>query len=405
MKYSRMTYALYGEVTLRLRGRDVSGCIVQLQQRGIPLRSVRVHRDSGQCRICLKDFDDVYSICRAHHVRFRIEHRQGIPFWKKRVWHRKMFALGALLFVCIIYGMSSIIWRVDVLGVEDQDGVAQIRDAAKSVGLYVGQQRSKLGDPFVLQEKILAKASDFVWVGLRTSGSVATIQALQKVEGTKQSSNTPHDIVATEPAVIRSVAATRGRVLVKANQYVYPGQVLISGTLAEGQKSVPASGDVLAEVWYTSKLSVPLKVIKSGLTGESVTRDYLLLGNWRVRVWGFKEPHFTASYERDSTTEWSIHRLLLPVQLQHVQLYEATQSAEQQSLQAAKQKALQLASADVQTQVKSDATVLGQSVLHEQVSHGTLYETVLTRVEQNIGVAAAIPAPKEPAGQTGGSQG
>ncbi|WP_236017817.1 sporulation protein YqfD [Alicyclobacillus suci] len=396
MKYARWMYAMYGSVTLHLRGRAVGDCLVQLHERGIPLRSVRVYGDAGQCTICLKDFDDVYRVCRAHRVRFRIVDRQGLPFLRKRIWKRKMFALGAILFVCIIYGMSSMIWRIDVLGVEDPDGVAQIREAAKASGLYVGQRRATLGDPFVVQQKILAKASDFVWVGLRTNGSVATIQALQKVKGTEKTANQPHNIVASVPAVIRTVAATRGRVVVKKNQYVTPGQVLISGALTDGGPSVPASGDVLAEVWYTSKVSVPLKVIKNGLTGESVTRDYLLFGAWRIRVWGFKEPHFRASYERDKTTDWHVGKFALPIQMQHVQVYEATSRAEALSVAAAKQKAQELASADVQTKVQGAAQVLGQSVLHQQVSHGTLYETVLTRVEQNIGVTAAIPAPKEP---------
>ncbi|WAH38546.1 sporulation protein YqfD [Alicyclobacillus dauci] len=394
MKYSAVQYKLYGELTLVLRGRNVGQCLGLLQQNGIPLRFVRVRNGVGYCNICLRDFDAVYRTCRAHHVRFRIEGRHGLPFWRQRLWRRKSLAVGAIAFLCVVYGMSSVIWRIDVTGPKDDEGVNEIREAAKSIGLYVGQRKSQLADPVKLQQFLLKKAPDFVWIGVRTTGSVTTIQAIPKVEGTKPLDQTPHNIVATQPAVIRSVSAARGRVLVKANQYVRPGQVLVTGNLADGQPSVPADAKVMGEVWYTSKVAVPLKVVQKGLTGETVQRDYIAIGSLRLRVWGWQEPHFPASYERDKITDWKIGNITSPIQWENVRLYEATQSAENYSMEQAKSSALDLAASDVRSQMRGEGRILGQSVLHEQVTHGTLYETVLTRVEQDIGVAAPIPAPQ-----------
>lgn len=393
MKYSSFEYALYGELTLMLRGADVGVCLAHLQQQGVPLRFVRVRGAVGYCNISLRDFDVVYRTCRSRRVRFRIVARHGLPFWRKRLWRRKSFAFGAVLFICIIYAMSSMVWQINITGPKDEDGVAEIQDAAKAVGLYVGQAKSRLPDPATLQQQILSHAPDFVWVGVQTTGSVTQIQALPKVEGIKKENLKPHDIVASIPAVIRQISASRGRVVVKENQYVHPGQVLISGNLSGGAKNVPAAGQVLAEVWYTSKVTVPLKVKQEGLTGVSVKRDYLCVGPFKLRVWGFAEPHFTATYERDERTEWKIGAFVLPVQWQNTRMYEVTQATENKSVQVAKQTALRLAKEDVETKTGGESRILGQSVLHPQVAHGTLYETVLTRVEQDIGVAAPTSAP------------
>lgn len=391
MKYTAVEYAFHGELVLHLRGHDVGNCLTRMHEAGIPLRSVKVRESSGQCAVCLRDFDSVYRICRTSKVRFRIVHRRGLPFWRKRLWRRKMFAVGALFFVCVIYTMSSMIWRVDVTGPKDEDGMGEIRDAARATGIFVGQRKTEMADPVTLQQNLLSHAPNFVWVGVRTVGSVTTIQAIPKVKDIPSTVSVPQNIIASRPAVIQSVAATRGRVVVKKNQYVRPGDVLISGNLTEGRPSVPASGQVMGEVWYTTKVSVPLQVVQGELTGQKVTRDYLYIGPLKIRVWGFEEPHFSASYERDKGTDWAIGKFILPVQWQKVQLYEATQSTEIRSVTQAKTAALTLAERDVLTQMRTDGRILGQSVLHEQLQHGTLYETVLTRVSQNIGVPSVIP--------------
>ncbi|TDY48010.1 hypothetical protein C7445_105192 [Alicyclobacillus sacchari] len=398
MSETPIQWVWYGSLTLALRGVEISRCIADLQRRGITLRDVRVRRDHAVVTVSLRAFPTVYQVCRQHRVKFRIEARHGAPFWRRRLWRRKAFALGAMVFVCAMYAMSSVIWRIDIQGAADEDGVAELRSAAHDAGVYVGQWRSRLAEPAVLAEEMLKHASNFVWIGVQTTGSVTTIRAIPKIAGSRAAAEEPHNVVATRPAVILNVQATRGRPIVKPNQFVRPGQVLISGVLAEGEPNVPASGKVLGEVWYTSNVTIPLTMIQQGLTGETTTRDYLCVGSLRLRVWGFKEPQFTAVYERDEGTEWHIGQFVLPIQWQRATLYEASPSAVVQSVAAAKRQALLTAERDVATQAGGDSHVLGQSVLHERVERGTLYETILTRVEQDIGAPAPIPAPAPEAG-------
>lgn len=395
MSRTLVTSFINGELLLHLRGANVSECLSALQQKGLLLQSIRVRQNTARFVILFSDFDAVYRTCRQYHVKFRIGERRGLPFLRKRLMRRKAFLTGAILFVTLIYALSSTVWRIDITGPKDEEGTAQIREAAKLTGLYVGQRTAQLSDLTVLQRGILAKSPDFVWVGVRRKGSVAQIQAIPKIEGVQKGNEEPQNIVADRPAVVRKLVATRGRVVVKPNTYVLPGQVLISGNLAEGEKNVPADGSVMAEVWYTSKVTVPLQVSNSGLTGESVKRDYVQFGGWSLRVWGFQEPHYAASYERSDETNWHLGTYRLPVQMKHVEQYEATTTAEKKSVSTARQSALQLARGDVSGQVGTDGRVLGQSVLHQQVTRGTLYETILTRVLQNIGVPAAIPVQDE----------
>lgn len=385
-----------GELVLHLRGERVGTCIAEFQQNGMFLRSVRVRQTTAKCVVLLTDFQEAYRICRHHHVKFRIVERRGLPFLGQRLLHRKAFLLGSVLFVCIIYGLSATVWRIDIVGVTDHESQMEIRNAARSVGLFVGQRTSKLTDLATMQRAILAKTPNFVWIGLHQQGSVSQIQAIPKVEGVKKIPEVPQNIVADRPGVVQTVTVTRGRAVIKAPTYVKPGQVLISGILSEGEPNVPAAGRVMAEVWYQSQVNVPLHVSHSGLTGKFITRTYIQMAGARFRIWGFQEPHFSDVYQRESVTHWQFGHIPLPIQLSRIRIYQVTHTAQNSSMQAAQKSALTLAASDVNKEVGMDGQMLGQSVLHHRVDHGTLYETILTRVLQNVGVPVTISAKAEP---------
>lgn len=390
MKVRSLDHFLHGALHVEFRGPELDRFIPALQAAGIRLHRVRMRRGRCTCTFSLRDFDVVYRLCRQHKVKIRFLQRIGLPFLHQRGMRRKSFIVGFVLFLAIIFLMSSMVWRVDIQATSDED-IASIAQAAREAGLYVGAWKWRIPDVLVLQQRILGKSPNLVWIGVRIDGSIAEIQAIEKIESVKPIAETPHNIIAAKPGVIRKVFAARGIVTVKPGQYVQPGQILISGDLYAGKALVPATGVALAEVWYTSRVSVPLQVSQAGLTGAYVTRDYLDIGSLGVRIWGWKQPNYSASTERINTTDLHVGNWVLPLQLRTVTEYEATQSAAQVSLDVARETALMLAADDVRASVAKDGTILGQTVLQQEVSHGTLYETVLTRTEEDIGIPAPMP--------------
>jgi len=391
-------HLLLGALTLQLRGDNIHHIIGVLQQNEVRMQHVRMK--NGQCTLTLslRDFPICYTLCRQYKVKMRFKKRLGLPFLLRRMRRRKAFVGGFIVFVVLIFIMSSMVWRVNIQA-NDEDTIASVQQAARDAGLYVGAWRNAIPDPLILQKKILEKVPSVVWVGVAMDGSVATLQAVEKIPGVETANTTPHNIGAAKPGVILQVYATRGQVLVKPGQVVKPGDIMISGDLSNGIKKVPASGSVLAEVWYTSKVEIPLQVAHDGLTGLSFTRDYLDLGGFGIRVWGWKQPNYTASVDRTERTAWHFGSFALPIQWRAVTEFEVDKASESFSQQVAEKQALQLAIQDVRAQMGNDARVLGQTVLQAQVAHGKLYETVLTRTEENIGVALPIPPTPEPLAQ------
>lgn len=385
---------LHGALYLELRRGRYEDVPRLLSQQGVFLYDVQM--GASTCRLCisLRDFPKVYRVCRAHGVKIRFLRRFGVPFAGRALARRKSLAVGAILFAALVYGAASMVWQVRVTGT-DAAQTESVLAAASSLGLHPGAWKRSLPDVNQLQRDLLSKLPDVIWVGVRVVGTKAQVDVVEKIPGVSKSTQTPHNIVVRKPGVIRAIIATRGEVLLKPGQTVQPGQLAISGDLGGGAKQVPAQGEVLAEVWYKSTVQLPLTVRPSGLTGASVQRDYLAVGNTSLRTWGWSQPNYKHVVERERSTQWHIGPWRLPIAWQQVTLEQVQPQVWVRTVDNGEQTALDMARQDVLRQIGTGGVILGQTVLHRELARGKLYETVMTRTEEDIGAPAPIP-PKQP---------
>ncbi len=389
----RVEHVFLGYLYTEFCGVRVSDVVRTLTQSGVPLYELRVNGDVCRAGFSRSDWDAVRHVCDEYGVEIEYIRKAGLPFFLWSLRHRKSMAVGVALFVVILFACQSVVWRVQVTGVDPEDAAA-IAHAARQIGVYQGALKQTLPDVNQMQATLLDHLPNMMWIGVNVVGTEVRIQALKKISGVAVSQDNPHNIVAARPAVIRRVLATRGVVKVVPGQTVQPGTLLISGALGEGSKEVPASGVVLAEVWYRSEVEVPLHVNQNELTGQAVKFDTLQIGSWNLRVWGWRNPNYPAYYDEEVDTRWKLWNHELPVVWRQVTRYESTRADVTKSKDAATATALALARQDVLTKPGQDRTILGQSVLHTEVAHGKLYATILTRTEEDIGTAAPIPAPQ-----------
>ncbi|GMA52156.1 sporulation protein YqfD [Alicyclobacillus contaminans] len=392
MRRPHLEHLLLGSLLLEIRGKNSALWLKDLQHRGVPLFDVRLHGDSGTVTVGLRDFPEVYEVCRRHGVKLRFVAKAGFPFWRRKLWRRKVFLLGFVAFFAVLYGLSHVVWQVTVVGAEE-DTQQMVLQTVREMGVHRGAWSNRLPANDEIQSRLLQKLPSLMWAGVQIDGSRVTIEVVPKVPDVAPPPSAPHDILAGKPGVIRKVYANRGTVLVQPGQVVHPGQVVISGNLGNGIKRVPADGQVFAEVWYNSRISVPLQVEQAALTGRRVERGYLTLGSFRIRLWGFEQPDFTPGFEREVETDWKLGGWRLPVQWTTRTLFEVSATPLQQSEQQAEAAALRLAAQDVQAQMHGDGVVLGQTVLHREVEHGKLYETIVTKTEEDIGVVSSLQQP------------
>lgn len=129
------------------------------------------------------------------------------------------------------------------------------------------------------------------WMEIERQGSKLIIKVTERKNNKKEQVTENRHVVAKKSGIIISITADKGVILKKKNDYVYEGEVLISGDIIKDDTvkgQVPATGKVLAETWYKVSVTYPLhykevtylEEVKNNVIIEFFNREYSLRKNY-----------------------------------------------------------------------------------------------------------------------------
>ncbi len=174
------------------------------------------------------------------------------------------------LFVVLILLCSAYLpTRILFLQVEGnaQIPTGTILDSAEKCGVRFGAARSFIRSEQV-KNNLLEQFPQLQWVGVNTTGCVATIQVLEKnkTEDIPAKEQSVSNIVAATDGIVLQYSATKGTALCKTGQAVKTGQVLISGYTDNGLTvtATQAAGEVQALTSRSLQLVTPMPTTVRG---------------------------------------------------------------------------------------------------------------------------------------------
>ncbi|WP_139490478.1 sporulation protein YqfD [Brevibacillus dissolubilis] len=392
-----------GHITVTIRGKRFERLINLAVREGIHIWNiVRVQEEVGRLDILISDYFRLRPLLRQTGCRAHVERREGLPFWLIRVRNRAGFAIGIFAFLIGLYMLSSVIWKVDVQGTH-MISEYEVKQAAEKVGLKRGAFKMNLKEPMVIQREMLTHLPEASWVGVEIEGTRAIVQVVEKEEGVKKPAQGPKNIVARKKAVIHSIFADSGKTMVKVNQFVNKGQVLISGIIGneEMQRTsmVSAGGKVKGEVWYVSNVSVPLKQTRYIYTGASVNHQYLIAGDYAVHLWPFKAEVYKKAETSERRIQPSLFGITSPLGWKTETIHEMSPQVKSVTRDEATDTARKFAQQDILKRAGKDATIKEEKVLHVKEENGKVTLSIHYAVIEDIAMEQPIvniPAPDKP---------
>jgi len=382
---------LRGVVTIRVRGGSPETLVNLAAAGGLRLRNAR--RTSGgelECELSVRDFFRLRPYLKRTGCRVHVTVRRGLPFELDKLSRRKFFAAGMVLFVIGIYLLSSLVWKLEIEGnrtLSDE----RILAAAQSEGLYPFQWTFRLKPVDEIAKRLTAKLPGTAWVGVERTGTKVLIRVVELTVPEPRQLYDPRHIIAKEDAVVTSILAEAGRPVVGKNTRVRRGDILISGTLGEGETTVtvPAKGTVRGLVWHEYHIVAPLTRTTKVYTGERRTQWFAVAFGRALQVSGFGKTKYAShdTVDREEKAAWRsyplpfgrIKRTILETRIERTRISESEAKAE----------GLLQAKADLLGKIGPDATVRAQKILHEKTENGKVYMDVLFEADQSI--AAEMP--------------
>jgi similar to stage IV sporulation protein len=375
-----------GYVTLKLTGKQMEEFINLTTEHHLQLWDIRFKSNEvAEFTILLQDFFRLRPLLRKTNCKIHVLARFGAPFFLDKLGTRKFLMAGIVLFATALFLMSSIIWQVKVVG-NEQIQTAYILEVAKQQGIHPWQWKFKLNNAESLARGLHRQLPSVSWVGVQFHGTRLTIEIVESAQPEAKPLLNPRHLVASTNAIVTKIIAEKGNPMVKANMYVRKGDVLISGLIGSepNQQTVVAKGSVVGEVWYTSRIEVPLVIKNNTYTGESSNRVYLVFGNRALQITGYRQKEFQASTKQ--TVRKSLHwrNWSLPIGWIQETSLESQILLEEQSHEEAIKAGMERAQASILTETGADSRIIGQKILHERLENGKVYIEAHFEVEQSI---------------------
>ena len=384
---------LPGTVHIELYSRDadtddgrIERLLSQLAAAGVVLRRMRVEQ-AGRVALQLQvaDVRRLRHVSRGSGVGWRIVRRRGIAFAPVWLLRHSFFLTGAALFLGMLLTLQALVLEVDVVAPASV-GAAHVREIAALEGVHRGQWKASLPAPDQLAERLAQRMPEAAWVGVRFLGTHCEIRVVGRTLREPIARPAPRHIVATHDAVVTAIHADKGMPMVRPNDHVLRGQILISGLVGDEthNRRVAATGTVRGPVWYTQSIAVPITTRTRALTRRQPDQRFIRIFGYTVKYKGFRQSSLQRPLIHRTAHHPTVFGRRMPWTFIRQRKWEVDTAVTTVTRQQARITALRQGAQQLLRELGKDAVLTRQNLLHETVRGGKVYINIHVEVDQAI---------------------
>lgn len=381
-----------GYVKVKAIGKGTERLINQLTRQGVTIWNVkRVGNEVLVFYMEISDISKLRQIIRKSDCKVTFVKGTGLPFLWKRTLKNSGFLVGLFAFLCCIFILSNMVWGIEIKNAKPATE-HKIRKELDQMGVKIGRLQFQMDDVDTIQRKLSDKIQELTWIGVELKGTTFHFQVVEKQQPKKIEVTSPQNLVAKKKAIITHMFVEKGKSVVKVNDYVGKGQLLVSGFVGSEDKPkiTSAQGIIKGQTWYKATVEVPLKTKFSVFNGDEQTRYNLNVWKISLPIWGFTKPKYS-NYEEDITVrplyflQWQ-----LPFYLQERTWRSKEDSVRVYTKNEAVEEGMKMARSHLEKQLEDDADIIGEKILHERVDNGKVELSIHYQVIEDIATGQPI---------------
>jgi similar to stage IV sporulation protein len=375
-----------GYVRIEIVGKDPASFINKCISSGIHIWDIQpLNNKNVLVSISVTDLHKAMSALKKDKLKIRIKEKKGTPFLLRRIWRRNGILFGMASFIVLLFLLSNMIWNINITGANPKTEY-QLRKAAVELGVTKGKFIFLLPNVREIQRSLTEKMDNVTWIGVTKHGTTYHFEVVEKEIPKAKLITGPRHLVAKKEAVIHSVFVEKGQPVIAVNDYVQKGSLLVSGYIGKEKnpKLVSAKGKIFGEVWYESKVEVPLTTSFQTYTGKNENRHFISLFGFNLPVYGFSEGEFINKTETINESPLYLAKWKMPFSYIKKEIRETDGVKRSYSREEAINVGKQMARKELQKNLPQGAKIKGEKVLLQNVSNGKVKLTMLYQVIENI---------------------
>ncbi len=308
----------FGKTTFVIKGVNFLSLLQTFEKEKIKIYKIARTSDTQMIVVCkYKDAEKALAILKQKCYNVLEQKNNTVSTFLKNFAGRIGLIVGLSAGLLLNIIASFFVWNITLYG----DGLdKEILSALKTNGVGVGTLKGFLSENDI--EQILYEnieeisLVDAVFYGCNLVINYTVLTASTEEDASKA------NIVAKTDGIVASITVLEGTALVKPNDYVKKGQVLIAGYTDNGGEMTKcqAKGQVYAYTFKSATVEFPLEKVILTRTGKFVTNTKVLfLGS---TVFENKESHTFSKFESESKEEYLTPSSALPLKIIYERIYE-----------------------------------------------------------------------------------
>lgn len=220
----------YGQVWCQISGEAPLRFLNLCRSHKISLYHVQKKEESYICAMSVGDFFQIRHLRYLAGVHIRVIQRRGIPFLLQKMERRAAFFLGTAIFgvlLCVCYGF---IWEIRISGNREITDEAILR-YLKTRKIACGMMKNS-ADPHSIAADLRNAFPAISWVSVERTGTILDIQVEEaRKNAAVVEKNGDGSLYADREGRVISAVTRSGICMVAQGDYVYPGDLLVSGEI------------------------------------------------------------------------------------------------------------------------------------------------------------------------------
>ena len=253
-------------------------------KRNIVIWNLKSAEDGYYFCISVDAYKSLRPILKKTKTKAAILEKKGLPFYMFRYRKRKMFAIGIVVFLGMLFYTSRFVWNIEVNGnsyLSDETVLAFLEEENADFGTKISSI-----DCVTLEETLRSAYPEVIWTSIKIYGTKLTVdiqESLLPEQAYEEAQEEICDIVAEKDGFITAIITRKGTPLVKIGMEVKAGDCLVSAEIPMNNdygelmnyRYERADADVMARVSYEYAESIP-SIYQEKVYTENTIQNYAI---------------------------------------------------------------------------------------------------------------------------------
>lgn len=321
---------IQGYLKIRVTGYSPERFLNLCKNKKIDVWGLEAGHNAYDMYIKVSGFRKLKPILRKTQTKVSIIERYGLPFFFHHYRKRKLFFIGIVICLIMIYSMTFFIWNIDLEGNQTITDDVLIEYLA-SEKIYHGMAKRDVNCEEIVKD-IRKTFDEIIWVSASVDGTRLFIHVKENTDTFVESKEetAPSDIVADKTGTVIEIITRNGVPQVSVGSVISQGDLLVSGTVdvLNDAKEVVSHTYVTADADITLQTLVPYEdYIEKKYTQKAYTKKkrslvYLKIGRRTLQL-GIQKNKF--EYTDAKTKEKQLQlgeNFYLPIYFGNKKIYE-----------------------------------------------------------------------------------